>query len=282
MNTQVDTRGANLKISTFWAEMKKSMPSILRRLGRLTCVSLARSTEPSGEAAGNVAGRDEIYHGDADRVTMENKVERDIRKVYADGGNVFASIRATSKSADNRGLADAFYYFYQTGQIKGRRGAQSLLEASSSVMAGLKISKLDPEIHRGQRNSKGRVPGQRSIGRFRQIVKNSDEIKKYVARRIKKVGFVKAGWAAAARALGGTRGIPKWVIRHRGAPGIGQDNTNRETSPHVVIQNLVAYASEVLPAYRHAEALKIAEGRLLKSIETAKAAAVARANAKKL
>ena len=179
ISAKVDTGEAIADISGFWRDMGKSLPAVLRKVARAECVALARSTQPTSEAADNQSTtHDPFYTGEADRRMGENKIERDIRKVYGNGGDVYRDIRAFSKNADNRQLADAFYYFYQSGQIKGQRGAQALLDASGSQFAGQDIGqKIDPSFHKAARNSRGSVPGRRSRSKLSQIPKSDSEIR---------------------------------------------------------------------------------------------------------
>ena len=280
INSTTDISGAVQNIEGFWREMGKSLPVILRKVARIEAVSLARSTQPTSTADGNTktSGNDVIYVGAKDRKMGEDKIERDIRKVYGSGGDVYLDIRAFSKSGDNRQLADAFYYFFKASQIKGSRGAQALLDASGSQFAGQDIGqKLDPSFHRNSRNGRGRVPGQRSRSKLQQIPKTG-EIEKYVEKVQKKVGLAKGGWADAARAVGlSTRGIPQWVTRHKGG-GTGKDQTKLTRNPSITLHNTVPYVSDLLSAADIAMALKIARDRLTLEMTAAKAAIAAKRN----
>lgn len=245
----VDSSQYFAKIAEYQREIGKPMPVVLRAEGRLMAVSLARGTQPYT--------RGEDWAGS--QAQGAGKVERDIRKVYATGGDVFEAMR----NKGEEGAADAFYYFHQNGMIGGKRGAQSLMEAIQTPFRALKIEKLNPSHHKSARGRGGRVGG--SGKRFKQVVKADTQLEKYIAAKQKMVGFVKAAFATCARLLGGVRGIPGWVTRHR-APGSIRDNTASPTFPYVELTNSVDYADEALSTSAEHEAYRIGQARLTKSM----------------
>jgi hypothetical protein len=82
---------------------------------------------------------------------------------------------------------------------------------------------------------------------------------------IQKVGFAKGGWATCAAQLGGTRGIPAWVTRHK-TPGTVIDETESE-NPKITIRNDVNYTSKVLSDSNVQGALRDREAKLTARIE---------------
>lgn len=249
MSESVDYSLYLAKLREFAAVTRKAWPAVLRGEGRLMAVSLARSTQPY------TRGEDWA----TSQAQGQAKVDRDVRKVYATGGDVFEAIHGTDE-----GLADAFYYFYETGQHGGKRGAQSLMEASKTPFKNLRIAKLDPAHHKAARGRGGRVGG--SGKRFKQVVKSVAELVKFSTAKQKLVGFAKGGWAACARFLGGVRGIPGWVTR-QSSPGSVRDNSQSETFPFVELTNNVRYADQALDTRAENEAYRIGKDRLVKQID---------------
>lgn len=70
-------------------------------------------------------------------------------------------------------------------------------------------------------------------------------LQQHIARQQKKAGLAKGGWATCARLLGGTRGIPGWVSRHKKAQGSIIDQTKGK-DPSVTLVNGVPYSREIL------------------------------------
>lgn len=240
-------------LEEFYKDLKRPLGSIIKQVARAEAVSFARSTQPY------TSGDD----WDSSRKSGEGAVSRDIRKLYVTKSQVYHDMRQKDE-----GLADAFWYVLSLGRIGGKRGAQSLLDASNSRFSGLQIAPFNPVIHKENRGAGGRVRGRRP----QQIVRNQDHLTKYIEQKKKMVGFVKAGWAACARALGGVRGIPGWVTRQK-APGGITDRTKDETNKYVIIRNNVDYASQALDPRAESRAMKSAHDRLVLMVNMAKEAA---------
>jgi hypothetical protein len=229
-----------------WAQKKRLTFAVaVRRAGRIAAVNYAKHTQPFGL-------------DDHARQLGEAAVARDIRRVFAPAWYVFKAIR------DQDGqLADAFWYFYSIGQ---RRRAQQILEVSGIArgLATLPIEPLDPKRHQSLRNRRGRIPPTQG---FVSIPSNPKKLATYIVKEQRMVGFCKAGYAVAARALGGTRGIPQWVTRHREAPGSVLDAAESPTDPHVIIQNRVSYASQCIREDDKVKALQDTRDNLVKFLE---------------
>jgi hypothetical protein len=78
----------------------------------------------------------------------------------------------------------------------------------------------------------------------KQIVTGTSTVTKFVKERQKKAGLAKGGWAGAASALGGTRGIPAWVSRWKQYGGAREVLSGNK--PTVILQNNVKFLSEIL------------------------------------
>ena len=82
--------------------------------------------------------------------------------------------------------------------------------------------------------------------RARQLVTGEGKLAAYSKKRQIRVGFAKAGWAKAADACGGHRGVMAWASSQQNSPG-GATIDRDPFRPSVILQNDVAYVSEILP-----------------------------------
>lgn len=222
--------------------MKRSIPQLLRQASRLIAVSAATQAQPFGiddkaEAVGQVA------------------TNRDIYRVYATPGKAYEDIQ-------NQGAAAGFW---KAVKISAWDRAAKILNREGSRLKNTTIDNFDGGAqHRQLRNSQGRIsPNQRAV----MVVKNPSALKTYVTSEMAKVGQGKGGWASCARALGGVRGLPRWITKH-GSPGSVAENYSFPTM-RVTMINQVPYADSLMTPAQKAEAVQIAMDRLLKSMRIA-------------
>lgn len=221
----------------------KTWPEILRKEGRLLAVSFARATQPFGsDERGKLLG--------------EMAVARDIRKVYGTAGDAFKSIEAH----DTRDLASAFYAAYK--QRKYRK-AEKILKGSSSPLRDVPFGSFRESDHLERRDARGKVRGKTPT----VILTNDRARNAYIKREQRQVGWAKAGWAVCARLLGGVRGIPQWVTRHRRAPGGIIDKMRSILDPSITLRNAVPYVDKLLPTSARSEALASVRRNIQSEIE---------------
>jgi hypothetical protein len=257
------TEDATQTIQRLALDLKLDIAVVLKRLGRLEAVSFARSTQPytSGDdfASSLKAG--------------QGAVNRDIRRLFKTGGDVYAEIRATG----NKPLASAFYIAYEGNKLKGKRGAEALMQKSTTKYQPLKIErKINPTLHKESRDRRGRVARNRLP---KQVVAKDKALDDYIKKKQAMVGLAKSGWASAAREMGGARQIPSWAKRWKNT-GSATDKTGNGNMQSVIIESKVKYASQALPDGEEEKALRIAAGRLRESLQQAKDKRIAKANSK--
>ncbi len=215
--------------------LKTSIPAVLHQAGRLCAVSAAFQAQPFGiddkaQALGVVA------------------TTRDIYRVYATPGIAWKDIQDKGAQAG----------FWKAVKTSAWDRAAKILNREGAVFKNTPIDNFDGgALHRQSRNNSGRVPKRLAPA---VIVKDPSKLKTYVAAEAGKVGFGKGGWAACARALGGTRGIPGWISR-QGSPGTVVEDYG-STVMSITMTNQVPYASSILSASQKAEAVRIAMERL--------------------
>jgi len=239
VRVKVNTSASDALFKKMGWTLKNSLPGYLKQEARLVAVSLAFQTQPFGDSATSQA-------------VGQVATSRDIYRVYTTPGSAFKDIQ-------DAGAAKGFWKAVSTSawdlaaKILSREGNALKLTPIQSFDGGSQ--------HRQLRNNQGRISAsQKPV----MIVRNPSALKSYVAAEQKKVGFGKGGWAACARALGGTRGIPGWISRQP-APGTVVEQYSQIRSS-VVMTNQVPYASEILTAVGKQQAISIAIDRLRRSI----------------
>ncbi len=222
--------------------LKTSAPAVLHQAARLVAVSLAYQAQPFGidekaQALGVVA------------------TTRDIYRVYATPGKAYDDISDDGAKAG----------FWKAVKTSAWDRAAKILNRSGARLKSTLIDNFDGGAqHRQLRNNQGRIPAsQKPV----MIVKDVQKLKSYVLTETKKVGFGKGGWAACARALGGTRGIPGWISRQN-APGTVIENYGASVMS-ITMTNQVPYASSILSPAQKQEAVRIAMDKLRTSIQIA-------------
>jgi hypothetical protein len=252
---------ATAKIRAIGPLMKTPMRDLLTREARLVAISCAKSTQPYGSGKGaQDQGRD--------------RVSTDIYKVYTTPGKAFADIA-------DKNAARGFWKAIQRGDITK---AQAILDRNGSSLRGVPIQAFDGgSAHKSARSlSSGRV----SQKRPGMIVRSTQALKSYIAKKQDLVGFAKSAWVTIARKLvsvGATRGLKSDVgdigatwISGKDAPGTVAWSGD-EQNPVVTLTSKVRYASQVLPQAARSAAVAIARDRLVKNLEIA-----AKAELKKL
>lgn len=222
--------------------MQRSIPQLLRQASRLIAVSAATQAQPFGiddkaEAVGQVA------------------TNRDIYRVYATPGKAFEDIT-------NSGAANGFWKAVKSSAWDR---AAKILNREGNRLKSTVIGDFDGgSQHRQLRNSQGRIsPNQRAV----MVVKNPSALKTYVTSEMAKVGQGKGGWASCARALGGVRGLPRWITKHNSPASVSENYTSQNMRISMI--NQVPYASSLMTPGQKAEAVQIAMDRLLKSMQIA-------------
>lgn len=225
-------------------KLRNDFPLAIRRAARIGAVALAHGSNPFGDDA-------------TARAQGEGRARVESVRVYATVGKAFGLLRVVDP-----GLADAFYYFTQIGK---RPLAEKLMQSVPSVLANVPLGSFDPKFHRDARSKKtGRVHKNEPI---RQVVTNRRALIAHSKRKVRNVGFVKSAWANCARELGGTKGIPQWVTRHKRAPYKVEDNSRHPDFAAVYLTNRVDYARAAISPIGKSNAFTNARNRMMKFLE---------------
>lgn len=144
-------------------------------------------------------------------------IQRDLGRVYVRVSAVAAAIRYEGTDEDRRAAA-GFVRAANRGEVDEARAILRRYNFHQPKTIG----KFEERHHRGARNAKGRVTAQI----IRHVVTDVTEIRNYQKRLEEKLMIGKAGWYAAAVALG-TKGIHRSVTRHGARYGRKVDRTQR-------------------------------------------------------
>jgi hypothetical protein len=242
------------KLKNMNRQVRRSAGEVLESEGRIVAISLAKSTQPFG------SGREAQDMG-------ERAVARDVGKVYASLGHVFAKLPQLGA-----GDAAQFWKLVKLGKFDA---AMDMIRSSGSKFAGIRIGPFDSgALHRQARNARtGRV----SQTNPSLIVSDSGPLKSYAQSKINLVGFAKSAWATVARKLGGTRGLrgPKlpggerditanWITRKTGEGSVAREYGGAKA--RLTLTSHVRYARNVLSDSAFRNAVRIARERIIKQI----------------
>lgn len=235
---------------------KKSYPQVVKSNGRLIGVNLAYQTQPFGDDS-------------SAKEKGEKAVQRDLKKVFADAPRTYLMLREFDEE-----MAKAFY---KAMLQKNWPEAQRILRSSATSWRNVEVSPFDETLHKKSRNSRGgvsrHVPAQ-------VVTSGARKLDAYTRKKVRLVGWGKAGWAAATMKLSGnTRGIPQFVTRHKNnAPGAARDLTNNPDNPHVILTNNVKYVDTICSQTQIAAALSIQRDKMLAHVDKVTKAAADKFN----
>jgi hypothetical protein len=221
ISAKIDTEKDRRRFRVYQHAMGQTIGDVLVRRARLLCVQLAFVTMPRG--GGKKKG--------------ERALENDIRRLAKDFTQfqrelmsqppsrwVNKMLRAVEKR-DYATIADMIKNSKANGQLE-------LIESFGRE-------------HHFPARVKGKVTAH---PKPKFLVKNAASLRRYIQQERKMVGWAKGGWASAARDLGGTQGMPRWVSRHSEAPGSARI-TSWGYSGSVLIAELannVRYIDEIM------------------------------------
>jgi hypothetical protein len=225
-----DLQQLNAAINQLARDTGQTIREVLPDEMRLLAVELAKATFPEGkDKSGNIK-------------TME-KVKGRIMSVYPPPGGIVKLIQKRSDGAGGK-LA---------GYMENRQWskAQKLINQFLPAL-NITIGTFDGgALHASQKRTK-------RITR-RLLVTDYRKVESYIKTKQRLVGFAKGGFAAAAKQLGGTRGIPGWATRQK-SPGVGTVSGTGVTLT-VSMENLVRHLPDALPPFAEKFAVK---GRSIK------------------
>lgn len=223
----VDLYSIESVLNKFPGSLAGEMENLVNETGRLLISSsgkvpgLVQVTPPLGPAKGTEAKR-----------IGERAVSRDISKVYANPGRVWAAIKAL-------GQQNAAQGYWQAIQKKDFLAAQKIVERIRGLPYYMRDMRPfdDGAAHQVRRKKDGRVAGK--YPDF--VVTDRMALKTYGVKKRKLVGLLAAGWVSDAGKLGQVRGVPAWVKRHSAPFGLVRQ-IRRAGAYQIEIVNNTPYA----------------------------------------
>lgn len=211
------------KLKTLGAVIHTPMKTLVTEQARLIISS-------SGKVPGMIQVTPPFSQGTTQskaRKQGENKVRRDIRRVYGLPSDLYRLIRDRDPK-----LAKAFW-----GMVRNEKWATA--SALAERITGSRLREFDGGAAHRSRRSKGVVNGKSPSMFVRDPVGQSGPLEDYTDHRISHVGIYASGFNAAAARLS-ARGVPAWVTRHGTAfSGISIQET--PTSFHITISDKVPF-----------------------------------------
>lgn len=255
MTLNIDVSGENDLLAALKAhpeKMQRTVESLLKQEARSLAVSLAGATKPVG-----------MREQSADK--LRERIKQDITRLFPtqeSAWRVFEFIHRT----DER-LAKGFWNAYKSSDVK----------AQARILRRVKLPRgINPSAHQ-QARVKGRVPGDAEA----VALASPSRLGAYIRRQQKKAGLAKAGWNAAALAMGGrirTRSrvtgksverFPAYIRKLSKRPGIGGALVVGGPRAFVRFWNTVPHIGEALPEGLYLLAVDQAERDFLKALNRA-------------
>jgi hypothetical protein len=251
--TGADEFSRNLK--SYAKRLQRDTPSLLKQEARSLAVQLGQKTDPIG------FGEPEQFR---------EKVRRDVATVFAARSNPGTVYRLLQKHAPH--LAAAHWHSIKSN--KPRASAEIIRRAN--LPTGL----VEGAVTKARTGKRGGVPR----GAEPVSLVTESQLGSVQKRHAALVGLAKAGWYAAAKALGGRvrKGggrtgqtaeiFPAWVRKlARKFPGVGSAKIRGDasTAPSVEISSSVQHATKALSNKLYEAALDDASSNLKKALSDA-------------
>lgn len=244
---------------TFRASNKEMM----RKGARLAITKAISITPPMSAARGPTKETQKF---------AERLIAGDVRRVLATASYAYETIKSPA-------AASAFWFTVKSGgkkTLSQRIASAEAIVRSESYNGRLRnapiVQRADVSLHDKAR-VRGRVKRNQSV---QQIAIRPTEIDRHIKAKQKNIGFLAAGWLAAAESLKATK-IPAWIKRHKGrAPGAVQyyedEDYFRIEMANAVSYGAAAQLARIIPIALSAAAGGIraeAKMRLLKAAQRA-------------
>ena len=249
---QIKTKGATDFLEALKKHPEKiarTTESIVKQEARSLAVNLGAATLPTGM-------------GEGSNKKLQKRIEDDIKRIFPSKDNAWKVFEYLKR--DDERLAKAFWVAYKSQDQK----------AQTRILRRAKLPKgIDPAAHQSARR-KGKVPPDAKSISFAPDTR----LNAYMRRTQKKAGLAKAGWAAAANALGGrvrTRSratgksiqrFPKFVRTLQKRSNIGGALFRGGPRAYAKIWNIVPYIGDALPENLYYNALDQAEREFVNAL----------------
>lgn len=187
--------------------LEKNARTLISSSGKVP--GLVQVTPPFSQGVGGTAAKKQ----------GEASVSRDIKRVYATPGMVYAAIKKAKPA-----LAGVFWALVSKKQFAAAESIAKRVPGIPSHLLNFR-SFDDGAEHLKRRSRDGRVNSKRQSF---VITDPSATLKRYIKKRQKNVGLLAASIPSAAGSkFGKLNGVPAWVSRHRSRYGYVRDTKGR-------------------------------------------------------
>jgi hypothetical protein len=219
-----------------------------------------------------VAARNTLPYGaydeptEAAMLTVQNQIKR-TQPTIDQLGSMWQDLKAVDK-----GLAAAMWTAYKDRKM----GTVKQIIEDLSVQGGFTHGAASYEVHK-----KARTGIRRSVPKNHKpthiVTSSQGAVNTLVKKKQATIGAAKAGWAAAAKSLGGSvsarEGFPSWYNTGRHKKSTGYHNMIRtETETFIELTNTVPWIDQAFPASRRKVAASEFYPAFKRALETRKAA----------
>jgi hypothetical protein len=207
--------------------------------------ALVRGTQPRGAAA-------------KAQKLGQNAVHTDVQKAYGNANAIYMQIKRESE-----GLAKVMWAAWQNGDNN------TLVEVLRNTKKGGGNVAVIPwdggKHHKKNRDARGRYRG----GNVTTMIEYKDRanVRTYIHKVQKRVGYAKSGWVSGFNPPSGIRGVPKWVLANRGGHGRVVDKTKNGETRLIEFVNNVSYVKKKFNWKAVEGALRVVTRRMRKDME---------------
>lgn len=212
-------------------ELGRNAGEVLREEAGFLSLDMAKASPPFAKFGGRESWAVQRRVGRA-------AVSRDVRSVIGIGSDLYGALAARSED-----------WARQYWAMLSRGDERAALEFAERILGGAVRQpavgrRVDPQAHQRMRNRRGRVQG-RNVP-IQQVVEARAR-QRYVREVQGRIGFLKAGWLAAAMRFRGGKGAPAWLQKQVFSAGSVVDGTRQERVLFVELRNRVRYAAAAMP-----------------------------------
>lgn len=221
---------ASINIAPLLRKLAHLGPAVKRPMNELVREQAKLVVSSSGKVPGMIQITPPFSQGTTQakaRKQGENKVRRDIRRVYGLPSDLYALIKARDPQ-----LARAFW-----GMVRAEQWDRASDLARRII--GRSLQEFDGGGAHRSRRVNGVVNSRSPSMYVRDPVNRAGPLELYIDRREAHVGIYASGFNAAASALG-AKGVPAWVLRH-GSQFSGISIQEGPNSFHITLSDRVPF-----------------------------------------
>jgi hypothetical protein len=224
----------------------------VRTAARVVAATMATHTLPFG-------------HGSERPETFMVVVEGDVKRAQVMQDELGLAYEEFKKQDES--LAKLLWHAIKSG----KKSLQRRLIEDLTIAAGMTRGKVDKAVHEKARTTKKKGVPKKHVPRHIITSGGKSALDSFAKRKQKRIGYAKAGWAAAAKSLGGAvskrEGFQAWYNTGQHKDARGASNVDGKASSLVItLVNQVPYIQAALPPSLYQMALSKIERNVATAI----------------